>query len=360
MIIHLISGFLGSGKTTAIVNAVGMLTREGITCAVITNDQGTSLVDSQLMAHSGIPFAEVTGGCFCCNYDQFETNVWILNNRIKPDVIFAETVGSCTDLVATVLKPLWKFQGQEISHLTLSTLADARLLSTYLNGKDFPFCDDTLYIWEKQIEESEILIVNKTDLISADELKSLVSLANKKFPSKKLLFQNSLDEKSLSVWLEVLKNSGDSFNRTSIDIDYNRYGRGEASLAWLDEEIEISSQNNTALMITHQLLGRLTHSLFINQLPVGHLKFFLEYNDQQIKISHTVVLNRKLFDSSPPEKTNRVHILINARVQTNPEFLRTLVKDSLDYFSSEPGISIKEKKVEFFKPGLPNPMHRWE
>ena len=355
---HLISGFLGSGKTTAIVNSVKMLNRKGMTCAVITNDQGESLVDSDFVHGSGIPLAQVSGGCFCCNYDQFETNVWILKNKIQPDVIFAETVGSCTDLVATVLKPLWKFQGHEINQLTFSTFVDAQLLFTYLKGEKLPFSEDTSYIWEKQIEEAEILIVNKIDLISSEDLPTLKNLSAKNYPGEKLLFQNSHEENSLMTWQKLLNTTFNENNRTGIQIDYDRYGRGEAELAWLDEEINIESGNDKALMITHRLVDRLANSVFMNQLPVGHLKFLLDYNDQQIKISHTTILNRKLFNVSPPEKSNSVKIMVNARVQTSPEMLRSLVRDSVDFFSREREIKIREKNVAFFRPGMPKPTNR--
>ena len=62
MKIHLVAGFLGSGKTTAIANAAKILSAENITTSVFTNDQGNYLVDSRFIEKSGIPYAEVTGG----------------------------------------------------------------------------------------------------------------------------------------------------------------------------------------------------------------------------------------------------------------------------------------------------------
>ena len=173
-----------------------------------------------------------------------------------------------------------------------------------------------------------------------------------------MLFQNSLDEGSLADWHQVLNTFKNENDRLSIEIDYDRYGHGEAELAWLDEEITIETRNDTALMTAHRLIDRIVNTIFMNQLPVGHLKFLLDYNDRLIKISHTTVLNRKLFNQSPPENANRVKIMINARVQTTPDMLRSLVKDSVDFFYQEQGISIREKNVTFFKPGVPNPSHR--
>src|SRR5512133_238535 len=109
MKIHLVGGFLGGGKTTAIANTCKIMADQGIKTSVITNDQGEYLVDSRFIQHSDIPYAEVTGGCFCCNYNQLDTQINNLISSTNPSAIFAEFVGSCTDLISTVLKPLLEY-----------------------------------------------------------------------------------------------------------------------------------------------------------------------------------------------------------------------------------------------------------
>lgn len=71
MKLHLVGGFLGSGKTTAITNASKLLKEKEIFAGVITNDQGNYLVDSSFTMSNDILTGEVSGGCFCCNYKRF-------------------------------------------------------------------------------------------------------------------------------------------------------------------------------------------------------------------------------------------------------------------------------------------------
>ena len=66
-----IGGFLGAGKTTLIAAAARALTAAGHTLGIVTNDQGGDLVDTQYLSALGFPVLEVTGGCFCCNFDEF-------------------------------------------------------------------------------------------------------------------------------------------------------------------------------------------------------------------------------------------------------------------------------------------------
>jgi CobW/HypB/UreG, nucleotide-binding domain len=62
----LVGGFLGSGKTTLILAAARELQQRGLRSAMVWNDQGEDLVDSNYASLSGMHSGEVTGGCFCC------------------------------------------------------------------------------------------------------------------------------------------------------------------------------------------------------------------------------------------------------------------------------------------------------
>src|SRR6185295_14739121 len=123
----LVNGFLGSGKTTAIIAACRQLIRQNLKVAIITNDQGDQQVDSALVKSLGFPGREVSKGCFCCNYDQLDTHLSSLAASDHPDFIFAESVGSCTDLIATIAKPL-SMRKPEIE-ISISIFSDAELLA---------------------------------------------------------------------------------------------------------------------------------------------------------------------------------------------------------------------------------------
>ena len=107
--IVVVGGFLGAGKTTLILAAARELERHGRRCAVIMNDQGSELVDTRFADLQGLRSGEVTGGCFCCRLTDLVDAAEKLR-AFSPDVIFAEPVGSCTDLLATVLRPLQEYQ----------------------------------------------------------------------------------------------------------------------------------------------------------------------------------------------------------------------------------------------------------
>src|SRR5437870_11711538 len=108
----MVGGFLGAGKTTALARLARHYLARGQKVGLVTNDQAQDLVDTKSLRAQGFPVEEVPGACFCCRFDDLMDKVQQLQDQERPDVILAEPVGSCTDLVATVVQPLKDLYGQ--------------------------------------------------------------------------------------------------------------------------------------------------------------------------------------------------------------------------------------------------------
>src|SRR5438445_8720191 len=107
----LIGGFLGAGKTTTMARLARFYRNRGQHVGLVTNDQAQGLVDTTSLRAQGFPVEEVPGACFCCRFDDLVARVGQLESAERPNVILAEPVGSCTDLVATVVQPLKDLYG---------------------------------------------------------------------------------------------------------------------------------------------------------------------------------------------------------------------------------------------------------
>lgn len=352
MKINLLSGFLGSGKTTAIQHACNELIQRQQKVGVITNDQGISLVDGDFFEHLNIPGRQVINGCFCCNYNDLDKSIQSLVSTTNPDMIFAESVGSCTDIVATVLKPLQNFYPEV--QVTFSTFADVRLLKILLKGDAGIFDESVRYIYFKQLEEADIIVISKIDLIDKETLQEIQQIMNEKYGDKLLVYQNSLDPTSIQQWLHVLDNQ--LFKKSpSLEIDYNIYGEGEAKLAWYDQVIEIYAPDYDAEKSAVDLIRTIYQKIYFNKWPVGHLKFLL---NGEKKISFTYSLVEEILDTVATKKSDSATLLINARVQTSPESLSKIMSESIKETEIKSNCEIAIKSIASFQPGFPTPTHR--
>jgi G3E family GTPase len=349
----LVGGFLGSGKTTAIVSAARVLMNVNKKVAVITNDQGDQQVDASFVKSFGITTREVSKGCFCCNYQQLDDHLSALQEN-NPDIIFAESVGSCTDLIATIAKPLFQFKPE--IETVISIFADAELLMSVIEGRS-SFTDSVRYIYKKQLEEADILILNKVDLIDTRQLTTLDHVIKSEYPGKIILHQRSLETEDIERWLDCLEQFTNSNPRKSLDIEYDEYGSGEAMLAWLDKDIIIRTSQGEALFIAGKIMGSIADQLQSRHLAIGHLKFFVDTGKRKVKISFTAT-STSVDLKIQMHETNCVRLLINARVETAPGILKTLVDDVLSNASKVYKCHLDMGKWSVFKPGYPRPTNR--
>jgi Ni2+-binding GTPase involved in maturation of urease and hydrogenase len=358
MKLHLVGGFLGSGKTTAIINAAKELMGQGRRVGVITNDQGKYLVDTAFFRLSEVPALEVTGGCFCCNYDDLNGRLAQLVASTHPEVIFAESVGSCADIVATVVKPLLELSQGDFSPSSFSVFTDARLLRRRLLGQEMPFSDDIVYIFDKQIEEAGLLVVNKIDLVDQQALEEVRNLLAVKYRGKSSLFQTSLSPEGVHPWLEQIQSGQLRLPAATLEIDYARYGAGEARLAWYDEEITLQfpeqlppGQNRVLLK---QLIDGIYAGINARGVGIGHLKFIVFDDRAGAKISFPTLAEPVGLENIPEINSSMVSLLVNARVEMPAEDLRDLIGQVI----GRSGLGYIIKGVAAFHPPQPRPTHR--
>ncbi len=99
---------------------------------MITNDQAPELVDSELLKLSDLRVAEVSGSCFCCNFNGFTDAIKEIRAEASADVIIAEPVGSCTDLSATIMQPLKQYWEYGVEDFPADGLGGPESLGLYL------------------------------------------------------------------------------------------------------------------------------------------------------------------------------------------------------------------------------------
>jgi uridine kinase len=359
MKIHLVSGFLGSGKTTAIISASKALMAQGLKVGVITNDQGKYLVDTHFMSLNEIPAVEVNGGCFCCNYGDFNKSLEQITQEIKPDVVFAESVGSCADIVATVVKPLMEFKTAHEEDTTLTTFTDGRLLKIFLEGGDLPFQENVIYIFEQQILEAGIVVVNKVDLLADDTLGELLKRAALRFPDKQILPLVSLTPESVTPWLESLRGTL-QYASVPLKISYKIYGSGEQELAWYDAQLRVESGKQSAAAWVQDFLELVLRAIEEQDIPVGHLKFLLSDGVRYQKLSLVSGDSDPNLVVDQPEKWGaKIDLTVNARLECSSENIQEVFTTSLQQATSAGDVKVTMVAEDSFHPGFPNPTYRF-
>src|SRR5579884_1062722 len=216
----MIGGFLGAGKTTTLARLARFYLSRGQKIGLVTNDQAQDLVDTTSLRAQGFPVEEVPGACFCCRFNDLVGKVEQLEGSQRPDVILAEPVGSCTDLVATVVQPLKDLYGDRFEVGPYPVLFKPGHGLKVLRGEGGAgFSPKAAYIFRKQLEEADAVVVNRLDELDAAALAELNALLAKQFPGTPVLRLSARTGQGFEALTELLDQQG-AFGRKVLDIDY--------------------------------------------------------------------------------------------------------------------------------------------
>ena len=363
----MIGGFLGAGKTTLIQRFARYLDEKGQKVGLITNDQGAGLVDSMIGRSNRFPVEEISGGCFCCRFNSLIDAATSLTAESRPDVFLAEPVGSCTDLVATVSLPLQQIYGDDYCVSPLSVLVDpvrAGQILGIIEGRKFS--DNVTYIYRKQLEEAEFIVINKLDLLHPEGVEDLRAAMNREFPDAKVFELSAREGTGCEEWFEAVL-AAEMNSKRFLDIDYEKYGEGEALLGWLNAAIEIKcDERRDEEFDGNELLREIALSLRTNLEEAGaevaHLKMTLNPKGDPLEIA---AINLVRGDSDPElshrlyESLDEAELLLNIRAEVDPDTLERAADAGLEQaIAMDAGLLFRINHLEHFRPGMPTPTHR--
>jgi G3E family GTPase len=360
----MIGGFLGAGKTTTVGKLAKHLTNQGLRVGLITNDQAGGLVDTKLLRGQGYATEEIAGGCFCCRFNTLVDAAGKLTNSTKPDVFIAEPVGSCTDLVATVTYPLRRLYGNAFTVAPLSVLVDpVRARRVFGLDAGGTFSSKVAYIFKKQLEEADIIVISKSDLLSDAERDELQTVLATEFPLAKIITASPRAETGLEELFASLM-TGEQARRNPMSVDYEVYADGEALLGWLNATVTLKAADEfEANDFLKQLATNVQGRLQLTGVEIAHFKMTFSPDDgiagelasiNLVRSDYVAELGMEL-----DEPTTGGQLIINLRAEADPASLMEAVKESLRQVTANFfGLQATLDHEEHFRPGKPTPTHR--
>lgn len=356
----MVGGFLGAGKTTTLARLARRYAALGRRVGIVTNDQAQDLVDTQSLRAQGFDVAEVPGACFCCKFDELVGRTESLSEGDRPDVILAEPVGSCTDLVATVVQPMRDlYAGRFVvaPYTVLFKPSHGRKILKGLPGSGFS--PKAAYIFRKQLEEADAIVLNRVDEMTTDEADEVAGLVADAFPGTPQLRLSAATGAGFDAYTELLEQDG-AFGRKILDIDYDTYAAGEAELGWLNLQAALSGDrpfplDELLLEVVRTVAERLSES----GLEAAHLKV-IGQEGGRFGVANLVSSDTGGVLSLPSgERVTRAELVVNARAAADPAQLEAEVRHTLVDVARTRELLLTVDRVQSFRPGRPTPTHRY-
>jgi G3E family GTPase len=359
----MVGGFLGAGKTTTLARLARFYMGRGQRVGLVTNDQAQDLVDTNSLRAQGFPVQEVPGACFCCKFNDLVGTVEKLCDSERPDVILAEPVGSCTDLVATVVQPIKALYGQRFEVAPYPVLfKPSHGLRILRNQSDAGFSPKAAYIFRKQLEEADAIAINRIDELSKPEADELAGLVAKEYAGIPVLRLSAKTGQGFEALTELLDQQG-SFGRKILDIDYDVYAEGEAELGWLNSSVHVSATQPFALdELLVDVVRRLKEALTKPGGAIGevaHLKV-IGLGETGFGVANLVSSATQPELSLPSNVREReADVVVNARVAIDPALLEQQVQQAVQAACQARQAKAEFRKTQSLRPGRPVPTHRY-
>ncbi|MDD2613603.1 MAG: GTP-binding protein [Methanosarcina sp.] len=306
MQVIVVGGFLGSGKTTTIINMGKYLAEKGKKVAIIVNEIGEIGIDGDVINRFGFDTKEITSGCICCSLKVgLRTTVTMLAKEYKPDILMIEPTGIA---FPHVIK-------EEIKLMNLGEHVEIAPLVTLIDGSRFKYLmKEVKEFAMRQIIDAEILGINKIDLIEPIRLPILEASVQQLNPKATVVLLSGKDtgenfENFMRTVLPDLEELSESAQRVEIT-EKTEPSEAKPSKARLSTPQEIESSieaskvgsysaefmvengnlsTDDARKLTTELMNTIKAKVLkLNPKFVGHIKLFLDNGSETVKQSVTV------------------------------------------------------------------------
>jgi G3E family GTPase len=242
------------------------------------------------------------------------------------------------------------------------------------------FSDDVNYIYRKQLEEAEIIVINKVDLMPEERRARLRSKLAVDFPQARLLEIGSREGTNLEPLFQALTTETGATRRV-MEVDYARYGVGEARLGWVNGRYEVKLRGSSEEVPEPA-------SVTSGKSPVSPSRFdadawlmgLAQSVHQRLRKHGVEIAHLKLTfgeraalgavqlvrTEAKPEFTQKIghpvwggQLRVNLRAEADPDRLMAAVSGALvQAVERVPGLELPLSFSQHLRPGQPQPIHR--
>lgn len=177
MKIYILGGFLGSGKTTLLMKIADTFIEKGNKVSILVNEAGSIGVDGKTMKNDGYNSIELPSGCICCSLAGTMQDALInIKKDYDPDILLIEPTGLA-------------FSGKVKEAIeTINYPNEFIRIAGIFDGPRFKlFVKKKTEFYKKQLEDSDVLVLNKMDLTSEEDMKDAIEWMNREIPGRKVI-----------------------------------------------------------------------------------------------------------------------------------------------------------------------------
>ncbi len=272
-----VSGFLGAGKTTTMMALTDHLCKTGRKTVMITNDLGRKgLADYCYSSAAGIPSEEISGECICFVTENLVERLRRLYSDEQAELVMSDIPGFGVGALEHVYYKLRDMYPDECALAPFTVVTDASVLKKLIYEVDEVNC-----LLSSQLKEADLIVLNKTDLITSEEQAEYIDYLNNTFPGVTVIPVSAFTGEGISVLAEYLCENEAAFREPDFGVTEEEFEEAFGLLSEYNCQYyaEVCCDDFDANQYLTSLAEEIRSKLHSLGYDIPHLKLFAKSED---------------------------------------------------------------------------------
>lgn len=352
-----ISGFLGSGKTTAMIAFSRNINARGVGHAsILANDLGAgNIVDAEFTAAAGITSLPISGGCICYQHENLVDKLHQLE-AAGANVIFSDIPGCGIGALDHVYLELDDKEKDEFDLLPFTCLVDPERIRMIMPEQaDINLPEEMKFLLDAQMAEADLIVLNKIDTISESEAENIVNFIKSIYPKKEVMQMSAVMGTDVGEVVDyILANRSEAVHR-EIGYGSDAFIAAEEKMSWFNTRVYLQQREDKNLdfnQVISEIFEGIRTGLKEHHSNVPHLKMFAADSVEEltdffkaslIGVDYDIIYDRKL-----DRQYSSLSLIINARCAADAAVMAEIVDDAVDFVAQKYNMKVRTFFLETF------------
>lgn len=329
-----VSGFLGAGKTTTMIALAEHMNKTFGETAIIANDLGANLVDTNLTQTSGCTVAEIASGCICYQMDNTVDQIRRLRDKDGAVFVMSDIPGCGVGALDHVYHRLATDNADEFTLSPFTVVVDPERLRMIMPERaDINLPEELVYLLKLQLEEADLVVLNKADLLAPEDVERYVDFLHAACPDIPVLVISALQRTGIEELAEFITTHESALKNFSVR-NNQEFADAEAKLTWYNRRLYLKTNDGGKIdcnAVVDDLIESIRMGLIEKKRNVPHLKTFATSGNGDFNKASLIGVD---YDVEYAQQFLRPHknlrMIVNARAVCESRPLARLMDDALD------------------------------
>lgn len=329
-----VSGFLGAGKTTTMIALAEHMNETYGETAIIANDLGANLVDTNLTQTSGCTVAEIASGCICYQMDNTIDQIRRLRDKDGAVFVMSDIPGCGVGALDHVYHRLAEDCADEFTLSPFTVVVDPERLRMIMPERaDINLPEELVYLLKLQLEEADLVVLNKADLLESADIERYVDFLKTACPDIPVIVISALKRTGIDELATFITTHETQLKNFSVR-NNKEFEDAEAKLTWYNRRLYLKTNDGNKIdcnAVVEELIEGIRMGLIERKRNVPHLKTFATSGNGDFNKASLIGVD---YDVEYAQQLLRPHknlrMIINARAVCEARPLARLMDDALD------------------------------